>query len=388
MWRPTTATKKILSLTKRLKAVFGGASAGKTYSIIPILIDRAAKHPGEVITIVSDTQRNLRDGAMRDFMQIMRDLEKWDRSSWNSTNSKYTFKNESIIEFAGADEPDKFRGPRRDRCYINEANRISFETFVQIDSRTRKEMFLDWNPTSTFWYDEHIKQDTDHDALRLTYVDNEALSEQEVGEFERKKKLSHESNYWYNWWQVYGLGLTGMIEGACITDCTVIDEIPEGYALRGIGLDFGNNDPNVAIALYQHPEEKKYVFDELFYKPKMHIIDIYRALNIYDCHIYADYNFPQTIMELQRLGMKYLHKCKKGPDSIKKGIDLINQLDTFVTRRSKNLIHEFNSYCYKTDTDGKLVDGKYEGPDHGVDACRYVLSRAVTKPRRMLQLQL
>lgn len=381
MWKPTTATKKILGLNKRLKAVFGGASAGKTYSIIPILIDRAVKNPGEVITIISDTQRNLRDGAMRDFMSIMRDLDKWDRAAWNSTNSKYTFKNDSVIEFAGADEPDKFRGPRRDRCYVNEANRISFETFVQIDSRTRKEMFLDWNPTSVFWYDEHIKEDVDHDALRLTYVDNEELSPQEVGEFERKKKLSKESLYWYNWWQVYGLGLTGQIEGSCIKQYKVVDKVPDGSYLQGIGLDFGKVHPNAAVAMYKNEdlENEQYYFEELVYQSNQDTEDLYNVLKDYDTFIYADYNWPDTLNWLQKMGLTKIRKCKKGPDSIKNGIDLLNELNINVTADSKNLIKEFNTYRYKEDKDGNLMEGKYEGPDHLVDACRYVLTKTMRK---------
>ena len=315
----------------------------------------------------------------------MRATDRWDRTCWNKTESKYTFKgSKSVIEFLGADEPDKFRGPRRDYLYVNEANRISYDTFDQMDARTRKEVWLDWNPTAPFWYDTEIKDRIRHDSIRLTYLDNESLSEAELERFHMKKALAEQPNarqYDINWWRVYGLGLTGQIDGACITDFEICEDIMEGYRLVSIGLDFGNNDPNAAVLLYMN-DEGKFIFDELLYKPKMEIKDISSVLKGYDAHIYADYSWPQTIQELRNTyGHRHIHKCKKGPDSIKAGIDLLNEKKIYVTESSENLIYEFNSYRYKKDKDGQFMDNKFEGPDHLVDACRYALRPVTTKKK-------
>ena len=383
-WIMTSGARKILGMEGRLKAVFGGQSASKTYSIIPMLIDKAIKNPGELITIVSDTMPALRGGAMKDFKDIMKSLNRWEREQWKATFSFYEFRNGSKIEFVGANEPDKFRGPRRDRLYVNEANRIAFETFNQLDGRTSKEVILDWNPTSPFWYDMEIKDNFKHERLRLTYLDNESLTEAQLQYFEDRRKLAETSSHWKNWWRVYGLGLTGTIEGACIKDYDVLEsnDIPDGFNLAGIGLDFGNNDPNAAVLLYKNDSEA-FIFDEILYKPKMQISQISSSLKPYDALIYADYAWPQTINELKKLGHRVL-KCKKGPDSIKAGIDLMNSRNISVTPRSENLINEFQSYAYKTDKNGMLEDGKYTGPDHLVDACRYVLTKSVK--RRLIKV--
>ena len=379
-WIMTTGARKILGMNGRFKAVFGGASASKTYSIIPMLINKAIENKGEVITIVSDTARNLRDGAQRDFITIMKDLSRWDRNRWKASINRYEFKNGSVIEFLGADDPDKFRGPRRDRLYVNEANRLAFETFNQLNTRTRKEVILDWNPTAPFWYDTEIRGIVPHERLRLTFLDNESLSPEELNEFEMAKERAKTSSYWKNWWRVYGLGLTGQISGACIKDFKILNDnkIPDGFKLVGIGLDFGNNDPNAGVALYKHQEEERFVFDELLYKPKMHIQTIYKTFKDYDAQIIADYAWPQTINELRRLGLN-VKECRKGKDSIKHGIDLINSKDVSITPRSENILLEFNSYAYKIDKNGLLEDGKYTGPDHLVDACRYVLTKNVKR---------
>ena len=72
MFQRTTAINKILALKKRIKIVQGGTSAGKTYGILPILIDRAAKTPGTEISVVSESIPHLRRGALRDFVKIMK----------------------------------------------------------------------------------------------------------------------------------------------------------------------------------------------------------------------------------------------------------------------------------------------------------------------------
>ena len=51
----TTAIKKLRRLKKRIKKIPGGTSAGKTFGIIPILIDRATRNKGLEISIVSES---------------------------------------------------------------------------------------------------------------------------------------------------------------------------------------------------------------------------------------------------------------------------------------------------------------------------------------------
>ena len=379
-WIMTTGARKIQGMKGRLKAIFGGASASKTYSIIPMLINKAIENPGEVITIVSDTARNLRDGAMRDFIQIMQSFQRWDRNCWKASMSKYEFRNGSVIEFLGADEPDKFKGPRRDRLYVNEADRMKWTTFTQLNARTRKEVVIDWNPAAPFWYDWEVKGNMPHEWLRLTYLDNESLSSQEIAEFEHAKHMAKTSKFWENWWNVYGLGLNGQIEGACITDYNVLpnDEIPDGFQMVGIGLDFGTVDPNAAVMLYKHKEKEEFIFDEILYKTKQGIPSLNTFLEQYDTIIYGDYSHTQTINELRRLG-RHIVKCKKGPDSIKTGIDLINSLNVSITPSSENLLNEIKAYAYKKDKNGLQEDGKYVGPDHLIDAMRYVLGQNIKK---------
>ena len=60
MFVRTSAINKILALKKRIKIVQGGTSAGKTYGILPILIDKACKQPNTEISVVSESIPHLR----------------------------------------------------------------------------------------------------------------------------------------------------------------------------------------------------------------------------------------------------------------------------------------------------------------------------------------
>ena len=51
MFVVTTAIKKLLKLKKRKKIVQGGTSAGKTFGILPILIDRAIRTSNVEISV-------------------------------------------------------------------------------------------------------------------------------------------------------------------------------------------------------------------------------------------------------------------------------------------------------------------------------------------------
>ena len=165
----TTAIRKLRKLTKRIKIVPGGTSAGKTFGIIPILIHKAAKNPGLEISIVSESLPHLRRGALKDFENIMRSTNRWIDAHFSRTLLKYTFSNGSFIEFFGVDQPDKLRGARRNILYINECNNVTFEVYKQLSIRTSHEVWLDFNPTHSFWVHSELKDDIDAETLTLTY---------------------------------------------------------------------------------------------------------------------------------------------------------------------------------------------------------------------------
>ncbi len=128
----------------------GGTSAGKTIAILWVLLNWAIENAGKVVSIVSDTFPNLKKGAMRDFLDICRETNVLEVCTWNKTDSTLYLPNGTIIEFFSVDTMGA-HGARRDVLYVNEANRISWETFSQLEVRTRHKIIIDFNPVNEFW---------------------------------------------------------------------------------------------------------------------------------------------------------------------------------------------------------------------------------------------
>lgn len=377
----TTALKKLLKLKKRVKVVRGGTSASKTFSIIPILIDKAIREPNLEISVVSESIPHLRRGALKDFLKIIMALGRYNDAQFNKSTLKYTFSNGSYIEFFSVDQPDKLRGARRTILYVNECNNIDFESYYQLAIRTSGDIWLDYNPTSAFWVDKEILTQSDVDFITLTYLDNEALSETIVQEIEAAKVKALTSTYWANWWQVYGLGQTGSLEGVCITDWQEID-LPTDARILCYGMDFGySNDPTSLVTMYKYNDA--YIFDELIYKKGLlnsEISNLLKANNVNN-FVYADSAEPKSIAELNSYGHNVL-PVTKGKDSILFGLNLINQNKVYVTSRSKNLINELRNYIWQTDKTGIKMNRPIDAYNHAIDAMRYAMTSQLENPHK------
>ncbi len=261
IFKDTTATKKIFSLRKRIRAVKGGTSASKTISILVWLIDYAQTHHNELISVVSQSFPHLSGGAMLDFENIMRGHNYWNDDRWvKNPKAVYTFETNTKIEFISIDTYGKAHGPRRDILFINEANNLDWKIADQLITRTRKIVWLDWNPSVEYWFDTELmpNRTEDIDYITLTYLDNEALDEVTVKEIEAHR-------YNKSWWQVYGLGQLGEIEGKIYKGWQQIDEIPHGAKLVRRWLDFGYSEDPLSLGnIYSY--DGGYILDELAYQ--------------------------------------------------------------------------------------------------------------------------
>jgi len=380
--KKTIAFYKLKELQSRIRIVKGGTSASKTISILCLLINYAINNRGKEISVVSESIPHLRRGALKDFLSILKGLNRYNDSQFNKSTLKYSFSSGSYIEFFSTDQADKLRGARRTDLYINECNNVPFDAYTQLATRTSGTIWLDYNPSNLFWVDKELVGQPDTDYITLTYKDNNALPESIVKEIEKAKEKAKTSTYWANWWKVYGLGETGSLEGVCIPDWKEIDRIPEDVRLMAYGMDFGYSvDPTTLIALYKWNDA--YIYDEVLYKKGMLNRDISRFLTEQDIkeNIVADSAEPKSIVELQSYGHN-VYPVSKGRDSVVYGINLINQNEIYVTARSKNLKRELQGYVWSKDKEGNTLQKPTgEHPDC-IDAARYVLTDQLENPNK------
>jgi phage terminase large subunit len=364
----TTAINKILKLKKRIKIIQGGTSAGKTFGIIPILIDKAATNPNIEISVVAESIPHLRRGALKDFLNIMKWTNRFFDDRFNKSLLRYEFANGSYIEFFSADDSSKLRGARRDILYINECNNVTFESYNELSIRTKQEIYLDFNPANEFWVHTELKDESDSDFLILTYQDNEALDDRIVKEIEKNRDKAKTSSYWENWWRVYGEGLIGMLEGVVFSNWKIIDKIPEDARLLGVGLDFGFTvDETAIIEVYNYNGQR--ILNEICYQTGLVNTEIAKKLQK-NVIAYADSSEPKSIEEIRRTG-QLIKGVTKGNDSINFGIQIMQSQDYLVTSKSTNLIKELRSYCWDKDKTGKQLNKPTGSMNHAVDAVRY-----------------
>ena len=368
MFKRTTATNKVLALKKRNKIIQGGTSASKTYSILAVLINKAVTIPSLEISVVAETIPHLRRGALKDFIKILKWTNRFNEKQFNKSLLTYEFKNGSVIEFFSADDSSKLRGARRDILYINECNNVTFDSYNELAIRTRKEVYLDFNPAQEFWVHKELKNEPDSDFLILTYKDNEALDQSIIDQIEKNKEKAKTSSYWANWWKVYGEGQLGMLEGVVFSNWKTIDTIPKEAKLLGIGLDFGyTNDPTAIIEIYNYNGQR--IVNELAYQTGLLNSDIAKLLPKH-VPVYADSSEPKSIDEIKRFGVT-IKGVTKGKDSINYGIDVIQRNEYLVTSNSSNLIKELRSYVWDTDKQGNRLNKPIDFNNHAIDAFRY-----------------
>lgn len=373
LYQETTATRKIASLTKKIRAIQGGTSASKTISILLFLIAycQTKQERNKLVSIVSESIPHLKRGAIRDFKNIMQTHGYWKDSRWNVTDSIYTFETGNQLEFFSADNSDKLRGGRRDVLFMNEANNMTLDAFDQLEVRTREFVFLDWNPTNEFWfYSDILPNRDDVDHIIITYKDNEALDESIIASIEARRNRK-------GWYQVYGLGQLGEVEGKIYKDWQIIDSKPFEARLIRHAVDFGySNDPTAIVSIYRY--NGGYILEEVAFKKAMTnrmIADT--LLNLEDALIIADSAEPKSIDEIASYGLTIL-PAEKGSGSVNAGIQFVQEQRISVLKNSYNIIKEYRNYLWETDKDGRILNKPEHTFSHSMDAIRYGLNSVKT----------
>ena len=381
MFQRTTAINKLLAMKARKKVVQGGTSAGKTYGIIPILIDWAAKNPRKRITVVAESIPAVKDGAVKIFKDIMFETGRWVEERWIGNPMEYTFANLSVIQFKSFDTLGKAKASgKRDILFLNEANHIPYEIADALMIRS-KETWIDYNPDNEFWVHTELLQEPNSEFLLLTYKDNEALPPETLEDLLIKVEKAKTSDYWKNWCKVYIDGEVGSLQGT-VFQFKQVQDIPIEADLIAYGLDWGfTNDPTALVAVYRCNGELW--IEELIYKTGLTNSQIAAEMNNLSISkskpIIADSAEPKSIQDLYILGYGNTLPAKKGVDSVRNSIDTLQQHTLNVTAKSLNLIKEFRNYRWQTDNAGKPTNIPIDKFNHGIDALRYVALNCIGK---------
>ena len=348
----------------------GGTSSGKTYSIMQVLFTLGMSESRQVITVVGQDIPNLKVGSYRDAKTIL-DNSPLLRMWWPDINEGERIikcVNGSLIEFKSYKDAQDAKNGKRDYLFINEANGVSYEIYWQLAIRTRKKIFIDYNPTARFWCHDEVIGREDTRLIISDHRKNYFLTEEEHARIEG---ITDPELH-----KVYARGKTGKVEGLVLTNWDICDELPpeEEWKMSCFGLDFGfTKDPSaLEQVVLAHGE---LWIDEKIYSTGLTNPDIaVRAKEqgvSSQQQIIADCAEPKSIRELQAAGL-WVTPSTKGNDSIVAGLDILKRYRIHVTRRSIGLISNLRAYKWGKDKDGNNTNKPEDKNNHGIDAIRYV----------------
>lgn len=342
---------------KRFIVNQGGSRSGKTYSLIQLLINIAGSQK-LAISVCSIAFPHLRRGAIRDFMEIIDPIYK--REYHSLTDQVYHFPNGSYIEFFSADDSGKVRGPGRDILFLNEVNLFPQETFNQLNLRTRKTVFMDYNPADEFhWIYDRILPLPETQFIQSTYLDNPFLPIEQVREIERLKDTDGDL------WRVYGLGERGATSNVIFPNWKPYEHEPFGDSCYG--LDFGFNHPNALTKVTYN--DGSFYLEEKFYQSHTTTPELIEAIKpiVGNSYVYCDTARPDMIEEIRRAGINVRDANK----DVNGGITWMKSNYIFVHRSSANLSKEMRTYKWKTRSNGEILDEPIKQFDDAIDAARY-----------------
>ena len=366
--RVSVVFEKNYSASTKIVVNQGGSRSGKTFSILQLLIlVKAYEGTDMVFSIVRKSMPALKASAMRDFFEILKGNDLYDERYHNKTENTYIL-NGNLFEFMSLDQPQKKRGAKRAYLFINEANELNLEDWVQLSLRTEKQIFLDFNPSmDEHWIYDVVIPRQDCTFIHSTYLDNvQFLPEELVKEIENLKNVDE------NYWRIYGLGEIGQIKGLVFTNWDVVDSFPVECKWITYGMDFGfSNDPTALVKVGMSGGEL--FIDELIYSRGLTNPDICKWMNQLGItkadEIIAD-NQPKCIHEIRQDGFN-IKPTFKGADSILTGIDVLKRYPIRITKRSVNLVREFKNYKWKEDAAGNPLNVPVDRFNHGIDGIRY-----------------
>jgi phage terminase large subunit len=355
----------------------GGTRSGKTYAIAQLAAvwlltgrfrpDQPVQYQG-VWSVVRATLPALKASAYRDFIEIITATNA--DVLWSKTEYTFTY-GDRIVEFFSLDDPQKIRSRKRDYLHLVEANEIIFQSFIQLLIRTSRQVFIDFNPDiPDIWIRTELEEKraselNDVDLIVSTYKDNPFLSDTERNEIEYLKRVDPQL------WQVFGTGEYGMLTGTVFRPPVIVDSIPENIEYEYGGIDWGFSLDPTAVVRVARASDRLYI-DEILFERSLVNSQIMERIPKTLLYV-ADSAEPKSIEDMRRAGFRIIPSVK-GPDSVRAGVNRMNEFTIHVTRRSVNVIKEMRSYKWDSQKNEPV-----DAFNHSLDAARYVVQ---TKMKR------
>lgn len=109
------------------------------------------------------------------------------------------------------------------------------------------------------------------------------------------------------------------------------------------------------------------------------IADALKGCGAQDEVVVCDSAEGKSIAEIRSLGIRRAVPVRKGPGSVKLGIDAVSRFHLNVVRGSDNIAGELMRYQWETDALGRYTGEPVDRDNHALDALRYVVLNKVVE---------
>ena len=377
----------------RYKAVKGSRASKKSSTQSLKVITEIIENPNINWLVVRKVERTLRDSCYAQLKWAIHRLKVDNFFKCSTSPLEITYKpTGQKILFRGLDDPLKVTSITVEvgslcRLWIEEAYEITSEdAFDRLDESIRGQLpngmyhqvVLTFNPWSDrHWLKKRFFDEPSKNVLAMTtnYMCNEFLSEADLVLFEEMKKNPRR-------YRTAGLGEWGIVEGLVYENWEErvfdVHEISIRPSVRSaFGMDFGYvNDPSTLFCgLVDTVAREIYVFDEMYEKGMSNedIRSKVSEMGYSKERIKADSAEPKSIAYLRKAGLTRIRAAKKGPDSIRAGISIIQDYKIIIHPRCVNFITEISNYTWDKDKFDNAINKPIDDFNHLMDAMRYAM---------------
>lgn len=377
----------------RYKAIKGSRASKKSSTQSLKVITEIIENPNINWLVVRKVERTLRDSCYAQLKWAIHRLKVDNFFKCSTSPLEITYKpTGQKILFRGLDDPLKVTSITVEvgslcRLWIEEAYEITSEdAFNRLDESIRGQLpkgmyhqvVLTFNPWSDrHWLKKRFFDEPSKNVLAMTtnYMCNEFLSEADLVLFEEMKKNPRR-------YRTAGLGEWGIVEGLVYENWEErvfdVHEISIWPSVRSaFGMDFGYvNDPSTLFCgLVDTVAREIYVFDEMYEKGMSNedIKERVSEMGYSKERIKADSAEPKSIAYLRKAGLTRIRAAKKGPDSIRAGISIIQDYKIIIHPRCVNFITEISNYTWDKDKFDNVINKPIDDFNHLMDAMRYAM---------------
>lgn len=378
--------------TSRIQIWYGGSGSGKSDAKATELLLKCLCDPYRRVIFMRKYKVQIRDSQFLLFKDLIKryGLEPFFHVK-EAEMDIHCFNGNTLLS-AGLDDVDKLKSlPDITDAWIEEPldkkGSIQATDFTELNRRLRSpkasnHIHFTFNPISRdSWIHDFFFKSNMYEAnvLCTTYQDNFFVPEDQVRQFEILKEVAPEE------YKVYALGHWGSLrQGLVFPEYTIVDEFPTDCRKHGRGLDWGFFPDPCAIVHCGVKDGVLYLDEELY---EQNHTSGSRAEAMRKMGMRAQDKFvadrnPEAIAELKLKGFPNIVPAKKGPGSVKAGVDTMKGFKIAITRRSKNLKIELDNYSWEVDRmSGKPTGDPEDAYNHAIDAARYWVMEEYPKAR-------